>query len=313
METKASTVFKRSVEKPGVLLTIRSWIFTPYFLFIALLLTACGRQISTSAAIPGSLSTAIPEKVDVGGYRLWVHCAGQGSPTVIVEAGYSTSGREWSTVASAIEKTTRICVYDRAGLGQSDRAPIPRTSVDMAQDLHTLLVNARITPPYILVGHSIGGFNVRMFASQYPDEVAGMILVESSHPDQWTTFQAVLPPETPGEAANLKTWRQQPLPDANLEGIDFLASADEVRAAGSFGAKPLIVLSASPNVNMDPNLPADVEEVLAQTWQELQVDLLNLSSNSTRIVAAKAGHNIQYDEPQLVIDAILTMVAELKK
>jgi pimeloyl-ACP methyl ester carboxylesterase len=294
--------------------------YTRLFLLIVLLLTACGRQIYTptaAATLPPPTATPPPlytfGKVDVGGYQLWHYCAGQGSPTVIVETGFGSAGSQWSTVFSAIKKVTRICYYDRAGLGQSDKAPTPRTSKDMVKDLHTLLVNAGITPPYILVGHSIGGFNVRVYASQYPDEIVGMVLVDSSHPDQWSKFLTVLPPETPAEAANLKTWRQPPIPSANIEGMDFLTSAEQVRATGSLGDKPLIVLSASPNVIIDKSIPVDIAEKLAQAWQELQVDLLNLSSNSTHIVASKAGHNIQYDEPQLVIDAILTMVDEIQK
>jgi pimeloyl-ACP methyl ester carboxylesterase len=123
-------------------------------------------------------------------------------------------------VVSSIKPVTRICYYDRAGLGLSDQAPTPRTSKDMVKDLHTLLVNAGITPPYILVGHSIGGFNVRVYASQYPDEIVGMVLVDSSHPDQWSKFLTVLPPDTPPESANLKNWRQPSILSANVDGMD---------------------------------------------------------------------------------------------
>ena len=151
-------------------------------------------------------------------------CAGQGSPTVIIETGFGEPGVEkenssWINAANEIEKTTRICLYNRAGLGSSDVAPGEnRTSQDMVKDLHTLLDNAHVPSPYILVGHSIGGFHVLVFASKYADQVVGMVLVDSSHPDQWSAIKAVLPPESPDEPESLK--RIRIIPPASLPQKD---------------------------------------------------------------------------------------------
>lgn len=116
--------------------------------------------------------------VDVGGYKLHLHCLGTGSPTVIAENGLGGSSPDWSLVQPAVSQTTRICSYDRAGAGWSEVGPGPRTSRQISAELHTLLTNARIAGPYVLVGHSAGGLHVQVYASQYPAEVAGLVLVD---------------------------------------------------------------------------------------------------------------------------------------
>jgi len=130
------------------------------------------------------------ELVDVGGYRLHVHCIGTGSPTVILEAGLGDNWLTWSLVQEEIGSFTRVCAYDRAGLGWSDSGRGPLQSSQVAESLHTLLDNAGIQGPYVLVGHSVGGIHVRSFAHQYPDDVAGMVLVDSSHENQMLRFPA---------------------------------------------------------------------------------------------------------------------------
>lgn len=132
------------------------------------------------------------QRVDVGGYSLHIYCTGEGGgPTVVVDAGMGDFSTSWQGIQPEVSKSARICTYDRAGYGWSDSSPYPRTATQMANELHQLLVNAKIGPPYILVGHSLGGFTVRVFASQCPDEVVGMILVDSGHEDQLER----LPPE----------------------------------------------------------------------------------------------------------------------
>src|SRR5688572_25463399 len=123
--------------------------------------------------------------VDVGGYRLHIYCTGEGRPTVVLDALFPGTVSNWVWVQPEIAKTTRVCAYDRGGLGWSDGGPEPRDAEQHARELHTLLSDAEIPGPYILVGHSLGGLSVRMFAAQYPDEVAGMALIEGTNPDSW--------------------------------------------------------------------------------------------------------------------------------
>lgn len=258
--------------------------------------------------------------VDIGGRTLRYMCAGEGTPTVLIEPGGGVSLETvfslqkpigWANVFPEVKKVTRTCVYDRAGLGRSDKAPLPRTSLDVAKDLYVLLEKAQIAPPYVLVGQSFGGMNVRMFASLHPNTIAGMVLVDSSHPDSYPEMAKVLPPPSPNESPFLKGWRQGPDLSKSREWVDLKANADLVRGTGGIGDKPLIVLTASPDWN-DPFAPDDLEPLIDAVHQRLQAGLLALSTNSKQIVATKAGHVIQAEEPQLVVDAILDVVTQVR-
>ncbi|MCB0111099.1 MAG: alpha/beta hydrolase [Caldilineaceae bacterium] len=130
--------------------------------------------------------------VDVGGYRLHIYCEGRGSPTVIMESGLGDSSLIWALVRPESVKRTRTCVYDRAGLGWSEPSPRPRTAATIVEELHTLLVNGDIAGPYVLVGHSIGGAYVRLYAHNYPESVVGMVLVDSSHEAQSIRLPAAI-------------------------------------------------------------------------------------------------------------------------
>ena len=123
--------------------------------------------------------------VDVGGYCLHIHSMGEGSPTVVFESALGGSSLSWALVRSDVAKLTHACNYDRAGLGWSDAGPMPRTSLRIVKELHTVLTNARTKGPYVVVGHSFGGLTARLYATQYPEEVAGIVLVDPSNPSQW--------------------------------------------------------------------------------------------------------------------------------
>jgi len=128
--------------------------------------------------------------VDVGGYSLHLNCQGQGSPTVVVDAGNGDYSLGWSLVQPEVVEFTRICTYDRAGYGWSDPGPRPRDAQQVVTELHTLLANAGEQGPFVLVGHSLGGYHVRLYASLYPAEVAGIVLVDAGHEDQFTRMPA---------------------------------------------------------------------------------------------------------------------------
>ncbi len=119
--------------------------------------------------------------VDVGGYRLHLQCVGQGSPTVVLDAGLGSFSLDWGAVQPQLATTTRVCAYDRAGLGWSEPGPLPRSPQQFADELHVLLTNAGVEGPYVLVAHSISGKTARLFASQHPNEVVGMVLVDARH------------------------------------------------------------------------------------------------------------------------------------
>jgi pimeloyl-ACP methyl ester carboxylesterase len=270
--------------------------------------------------------------VDVGGYRLHIHCTGTGSPTVVIDAGQGDWSTSWGVVQQEVAKTTRICTYDRAGLGWSEPGPLPRDAAQFAKELHTLLQNANIPGPYVMVGHSLGGASVRVFVHDYPSEVAGVVWIESMSPGQATqphvqarsqsdrqsqpfSLQAalarfgigrllvklpVIASSVPaGQEAYYPLYiRPQSLQTADNELAGISASLAQAAAVQTFGDLPLIVLTGKRN-----DTPG---------WQEWQTELLQLSSNSQQFFAENSGHLIQVDEPEAAIAAILQMVRQVR-
>jgi pimeloyl-ACP methyl ester carboxylesterase len=272
---------------------------------------------SASSDAPHAAPVTLDARFDVGSRRLRMVCKGRGVPTVIVDAGMGEppiESRTWDAVIEDVSKSTRICVYDRAGLGSSDPpSRVPRTTADMANDLNALLSASAVETPYVLVGHSLGGMNVRMYVDRFPQRVAGIVLVDSSHPEQWTKWRGALPAQTLGEPDSVATSRQFLSrqiddPSANPERIDLSASASEVRTTRGFGAIPLIVLTHSPRWRMVPDLPEDLQAKLESISQSLQVELTRLSSVSQHRIAETAGHYIHAEDPRLVGAAILELV-----
>ena len=263
------------------------------------------------------------QMVDVGGYRLHINCTGTGSPTVVIEAGLSDWSTSWGGVVQPeVAKTTRVCTYDRAGLGWSEANPLPSDAAHFARELHALLENANVQGPYVMVGHSLGGLIVRVFAHDYASEVAGVVLVDSMNPKQVTEslsnklalfssieaavarvgvgrllvkLPAIAPSLPAGDEAYYPLlFRPQTFQTAANEYRELPASAAEAAAVTSFGDLPLIVLTA--RLNDNPG------------WPEWQNELLQLSSNSQHLIAENSGHSIQVDEPDAAVSAILKMV-----
>ena len=162
---------------------------------LALLLVLVVSTLLLGAKAKADLIAQYPpigQMVDVGGYSLHIDCQGTGSPTVIMEAGLGEPSLMWALVQPQIATSTRVCVYDRAGLGWSDKSPKPRTADIMVDELHTLLKNANIEGPYVMVGHSTGGMLVRLYAHSYPTDVVGMVLVDSQHEDQFARLSPAI-------------------------------------------------------------------------------------------------------------------------
>jgi len=268
------------------------------------------------------------QMIDVGGYRLHLNCMGAGSPTVVIDSGLGDWSATWSNaVQPQAAATTRVCTYDRAGMGFSEPGPLPRTAARFAEELHTLLQRADIPGPYVVSGHSSGGFTARVFAAAYPSEVVGVLLIDSTTPGPgaqadartstgWLSIatlpsrvglsrllagpldlKAGMAPENANAyVANSVT------PRSAQTGLDEFVGmsqgAAEADAVKSFGALPLIVLSRAPNRDLD--------------WDRKQTDLLKLSSNSEQLFADRSGHNIQMDQPEAAVNAIVQMVQRVR-
>lgn len=326
---------------------IRRWLWRGFlslaaFFIVAILVGVICQAIATARDVqrfppPGRM-------IDVSGYRLHLNCTGQGRPTIVLDAGLGESSLSWSKVQPEAAKFARVCSYDRAGYAWSDAGPAPRTSAQIVKELHTLLVNAGEQQPYVLAGHSFGGYNVRLFAAQYPDEVAGLVLVDSSHEDQFERMPPAFQPTwkielllraTPLLArTGLLRLLDQPMgnvknyaPEAQLAGrgtgfrsnafdgalgeysslMDSAAQVRAVKAPGGkllLGDKPLTVLVQGDASKMPPQLSPQDIAAFTKVWRELQADLATRSANGTLIIAEKSSHFILLDEPQLVIDAL---------
>lgn len=242
--------------------------------------------------------------IDVGGYRLRIERAGHGTPTVVMDAGLCQTIRSWDRVAPEVAKFTEVVTYNRAGLVGSDAGPVPRTSQQNVAELNSLLVNARVPPPYVLVGHSFGGLNVRLYASQYASEVVGIVLIDASHEEQSLRFAALKSPEE--REAYL---RHQG--GANCERVDLLASGKEVQTAAPLPPVPLVVLSVDPydRNRKDSRNGANG----ARTQMEMQLSLAHLVRNSKHVLVKNSSHFIQLDQPDLVIDSIRTVVESVRR
>lgn len=256
--------------------------------------------------------------IDVGGYHLAMQKAGAGWPTVVIEPGSGRSSAEWQEIVASVARVTRVVSYDRAGLGESEPAPTPRTFADQVADLHALLRAADISPPYVLVGHWLGGLLSLLYAHSYPREVAGMVLIDSAHPNQGRRTAALLPRPSADDSPRLHGMRSrlsggyEPDPIWNPEGLNIAASEMQVQSLRSLDNRPLAVLTTRDPGDPPPDLPADFMAACEVMYQELQQDLARWSIRGTHVIAEHSRHRMHLDAPGLVIDTILQVVAAVR-
>jgi len=278
--------------------------------------------------------------VDVGGRRLHLRCVGAGAPTVVLEAGLGDDLFTWARVQDSIAGFARVCAYDRAGYGWSDPGPAPRTSAQEVGELHALLGSAHLPPPYVLVGHSMGGLNVRLYAFRYPREVAGLVLVDPSQETQFermpmpTTIRVLyaltsltaplgLPrliishlaaetvaPDSAEAVARRQALglRTSALRATGAELAEFDESMAEVRAARRpLGTLPLVVISAG---RMESGLGVTKAEAAERRriFSALQEEIARTSSAGRRVTAAGSGHYVQLEQPALVMRSVREVV-----
>jgi pimeloyl-ACP methyl ester carboxylesterase len=272
------------------------------------------------ASCKPSPETPRDELVDIGTHRLYIHCAGIGRPTIVIDPGLGESYESWGYVTTELSLQTRVCAYDRAGYGRSDPGPMPRDSQRTADELHLLLANSGETGPFLLVGHSLGALNMQVYASTYPEEIAGLVLLDPSplawmmgegfpelrelfnqqsaaHREEVDGVSVSSDPEAKAIAAYM---------DATASEFEefFGRTADEVAAISSFGELPLTVIGATES---DPNF-GDSGQAFRQFWNEESQVLARKSESGNFILAEGSSHHIHLDAPQVVIDAVLEMM-----
>ena len=261
--------------------------------------------------------------VDIGGFRLHLWCTGSGTPAVILDTGLGGSTADWGFVQPEVARFTRVCSYDRAGMGYSDPGPSPRTARRIASELAELLAHSGMTEPVVLVGASIAGFDVRVFAFDHAERVAGLVLVDATHEDDAH--------EVPGMARFVPLLSTMGV--LRLFGVSFgqriealapavrpYAQATSFRTAGYHAAVDEIVHvreSASEVRSSRRKLTIPVVVVTGgrgadEHWRQLQRDQASLSERGCLIIAQQSGHVVAIDQPEVVVDAIRTVVEAVR-
>lgn len=260
--------------------------------------------LTFALSVISQLASQVPESgrlVTVGKQKMFLNCTGKGSgPAVILEAGTGDTSEVWTAVEKRLQVFAHVCSYDRLGLGKSSKLDSTHTAEEIIGDLHLLLQAAPVVPPYVMVGHSIGGIYVRKYAKQYPSEVEGMVLVDSAHEEQFSRVSALSP-----------EW-------ANRIATTF--SADDQRANGFLPAneklawrfdKPLIVIEHG---EMPTNAASDpMAKGSEAVFHVLQKDLATRSKYGELRQAKQSGHYIQREQPDLVVEAIRDVIRESRK
>lgn len=303
-----------------------------------LVLVALGTVIGTAYEALGRRNAALHfppqgELVDIGGRRIQLDCRGTGTPTVVFESGLDILGSlSWSKVHDEIAKTTRACAYSRAGIMWSDPDDGPRTSKSIAEDLHSVLKQAGEQNPLVLVGHSLGGPYAMTYTKYFGSEVAGIVFVDASHPDQvqrlnaagsfperkisdltfrvgaalnWTgVVRAVVATEKLPEGA--KAYASTSLGPMLKEQGSIDKTLLEAGTLRQLGDRPVFVLTA-----MAP-MPERARQ-WQQTWKQLHDEQAAWSLHSQHQLVPDAGHYIQFERPDVVINAVKSVVFDVRK
>jgi pimeloyl-ACP methyl ester carboxylesterase len=335
-----------------VTLLVRGAIVLGVAVLLVAMAGAAYQQIATSRDNRRFPMTGV--LVPAQGHKMRLNCGGHNSqsgsptvlPTVLFDAGLGDSSETWDLVQPAVEQFTRACSWDRPGYGWSEPTDSPRTSEQIVSEIHEMLQKANEPGPYILVGHSFGGYNQLVFQRRYPSSVVGMVFVDSSHPDQVNRFDKSMAPEN-----DVSHWRLAGLgahfgiprllgwcrddyifPNApaawtavvprvvavNCRTAVYATEADEEatfrengREAGetkSLGNLPIVVLSHDPKFGA--SFPPDLAVQGERLWSQMQEELRALSTHSHRIVAPGSMHYVESYHPELVIEAVRELTAQ---
>lgn len=235
--------------------------------------------------------------VQISNCNLYAKLVGEknGKPTVVMDAGYGDFSKAWDSVIGDISMLSNVLIYDRAGLGKSEKSSNPRTSSEMVKELKELLIEANIKPPYILVGHSFGGVNMRMFATEYQNEVCGLVLVDSTPEYYKEKFLPTMSQDFQ------QAYNKQFVYESNYD--EFMESLKQLKETKLKLNVPLIVLSAG--------MKAHYSKESQELWNEMQREILEISTNSELVIAENSAHYIQNDEPEVVVGSIKKLIEKI--
>ena len=297
---------------------------------------AAGNRSTVTGQTPtlAGVTTDSAGLLDIGGRSLYREARGSGGPTVILEAGYRSVASVWTDdlvqpdspremVLPAIARRTRVCAYERPGVAavidgvlipsRSDPVPMPRNAASVVSDLHAWLAVSGEPGPYVLVGHSLGGLFVRLYAATYPAEVAGLVLVDAWSeeletllgPDEWEAYVA-LNSAVPQQLAGYQ----------DLETVDFAGASAAMREAAKASPLPnlpLAVVSKGQPFGVTADQLGFAPEVLESSWELAQQGLAGLVPGVRHLIAAESSHYVQLEQPELVVEAILAVLDAVRQ
>lgn len=297
--------------------------------------------LALTAATPGEGEGRL---VDIGGTELYIDCKGDAGPTVVLDAGAAQWSIQYQHLQQALAPHVRTCVYDRAGLGHSEAIPGKRTSSQMADELHRLLNAAGLEPPFVLAGHSLGGYTIRIYQRRYGADVAALVFIDAAHPEQWerlpapvgqlveATVPMVRGMAKAAEGGAITSEQLPPWPEAFDQSLrrdyesammnptTYLTQASEYEGSshsaaavpgGALGDLPLVVITAGKSFDAfkGMGLPVDESEVV---WQELQRELVALSSDAEHLISPDGNHALPETDPDLIVEGIKRAVAKAR-
>ena len=299
---------------------------------VALLVGACGSGSGTPAASPtgaapvttaAAVATEPPNHdfvkgITVDGHRIQIACVGpidSGRATVIFEAGLGGDAGTWSNVLKDLQSTDRACSYERLGTGRSDMAPAPRTTSVQVAELRSVLEEAGVAPPYVLVGYSVGGWNVMVHNDLHGADVVGAVLADVRPPGVSARWLDALPPEKAGEAEGIRLNREdltvfEADPARNPELLDLRRSAAEALATGGFDDKPLIVLAAADTTAITEGLDGDIATAFEAAWWELQQAMADQSTAGRLVKVENATHDMPWERTDAIVAAVREVLGE---
>ena len=263
------------------------WLLYP--IFAVLMIASIGGGYETVRESLDAGAYPMPgQLIDVGGHRMHLYCTGSGSPTVVLEPGQGGVSSDLAWIAPAVARDSRVCVYDRAGRGWSDAAHGPQDAVRIAADLHTLLERAHVPGPYVLAGHSFGGLYVQTFAANYPDQVAGMVLLDSTAPKAG-----------PALPTNTGTYNVLSRVAAVFSAVAHLGVGRLIAQSSYASLPPRSRDEARANASIARNLASYIEEfVEANTAMQQAASLINLNGKPLIVLTADTGNTAGWEQKQ---------------
>lgn len=306
--------------------------------------TIAARYYESTFQAPGKL-------YNVGGYRMHLYCTGEGSPTLVLEGGWTVNALGWGAVQPELSKTTRVCSYDRAGYGWSEPQPGPRDADQIAAELHALLQQAGVTGPIVLMAHSLGGMFIRDYASRYPENLVGLIFVDASTPLQWdrlspevraadpqistskyymfSMLYALGIPRVMGACSKLparfeagfEQHTERMFAEVSCDGLlgeifkeykSMHSSGEETIHTGPYGDLPILIFSQDPQKPSGTIVPARLDLEESAEWNQMQEDLKKLSTRSRRLIFRGIGHEIPVEKADLLNKEVIVFIRQIR-